>query len=141
MSVEVFFDTNVLVYTFDAGAPEKRDRARALMREALARGNGAISWQVAQEFLHVARHRFENPLTPGEASDYLDQILMPLWKVFPSPELYQEAIALQRQTQYRFYDSLMVAAAVRAGAAILYSEDLQEGRVFGGTRIVNPFGS
>jgi len=31
-----------------------------------------ISWQVAQEFLNVAIHRFERPLTPRETTDYLD---------------------------------------------------------------------
>jgi len=139
MSVEVFLDTNVFVYTFDAGAPEKQRRARALVREVLENGSGAISWQVAQEFLHVAMHKFENPLTAGEASDYLDQVLMPLWKVSSSPELIHEALLIRRQTQYRFYDSLIVAAAVRADASILYSEDLQDGRTFGKTKIVNPF--
>mgnify|MGYP002631617430 CR=1 FL=1 len=139
MSVEIFIDTNILVYTFDASAPAKRDCARSIVREALEKGNGAISWQVAQEFLNVALHKFKNPLTPGEASDFLDQVLTPLWKVFPSPELFQEANLIQRQAQYRFSDSLIVASAVQSGAAILYSEDLQHGRSIGNTRIVNPF--
>ena len=78
-------------------------------------------------------------MTPGEAADYLDQVLTPLWKVSPSPELTHEALSIQRQTQFGFYDSLIVAAAIRSGAAILYSEDLQHGRTIGGTRIVNPF--
>jgi len=139
MSVDVFLDTNVFVYTFDARAPEKQQRARELVRSALETGKGAISWQVAQEFLNVALRKFEEPLTPGEAADYLDQVLTPLWKVSPSPELTHEALSIQRQTQFGFYDSLIVAAAVRSGAAILYSEDLQHGRTIGGTRIVNPF--
>ncbi|HEY5892932.1 MAG TPA: PIN domain-containing protein [Chthoniobacterales bacterium] len=139
MNAEVFIDTNVLVYTFDPSAPAKRERARAIVREALEKGNGAISWQVSQEFLNLALHKFENPLTTGEVSDYLDQVLVPLWKVFPSPELFREATLIQRQSQYRFYDSLIVAAAIRSEASILYSEDLQDGRIFGRTKIVNPF--
>jgi len=139
MSVEVFFDTNIFVYTFDVDAPSKRERARSLVREALEAGNAAISWQIAQEFLNVALHKFKAPLTSGEASDYLEQVLMPMWKVFPSPELFHDAITIHRQTQYNFYDSLVVASAIRVEAAILYSEDLQDGRVFGKTRIVNPF--
>lgn len=139
MSAEVFLDTNILVYTFDVGAPRKRDRARSIVREALEKGNGVISWQVAQEFLHVALRKFENPLTPGEASDYLDQVLRPLWKIFPSPEVFQEALLIQRQAQYGLYDSLIVASALQSEASILYSEDLQHGRAFGKTLIVNPF--
>ncbi len=47
---------------------------------------------------------------------------------------------IQRGAGYRFFDSLIVASAVQAGASILYSEDLQAGRIFGNTKIVNPFG-
>lgn len=139
MNAEIFLDTNVFVYTFDGSAPPKRDRARTLVREALEKGNGAISWQVTQEFLNVALHKFANPLTAGEASDYVDQVFAPLWKVFPSPELFHEALRIQSQSQYRFYDSLIVASALQSGASILYSEDLQDGRTFGKMKIVNPF--
>jgi len=66
MNAEVFFDTNILVYTFDAGAVKKRGRARSLLQRALERGNGAISWQVSQEFLNVALHKFKNPPTAGK---------------------------------------------------------------------------
>lgn len=41
--------------------------------------------------------------------------------------------------QYRYYDSLIVASALVAGANILYSEDLQEDRIIGNLKIVNPF--
>jgi predicted nucleic acid-binding protein len=34
---------------------------------------------------------------------------------------------------------LIVQAARSAGAAVLYSEDLQPGAVIGGVRVVNPF--
>jgi predicted nucleic acid-binding protein len=139
MNAEVFLDTNVFVYTFDDSAPAKRALARGLVREALEKGNGAISWQVAQEFLNVALHKFANPLTAGEASDYVDQVFAPLWKVFPSPELFHEALRIQRQSQYRFYDSLIVASALQSGASVLYSEDLQDGRMFGKMKIINPF--
>jgi predicted nucleic acid-binding protein len=139
MSGKIFLDTNILVYSFDNSAPVKRERARALVRALLEKGHGSISWQVVQEFLNVARHKFEVPLSEGEASDYLDQVLRPLWKIFPSAELFQEALLIQRKSQYRFYDSLIVAAAVHAGASILYSEDLQHERVFGKTQIINPF--
>ncbi len=139
MNAEVFLDTNVFVYTFDGTAPQKRDLARALVRDTLEKGNGAISWQVSQEFLNVALHKFANPLTAGEASDYVDQVFAPLWKVFPSPELIHEALRIQSQSQYRFSDSLIVASALQSGASVLYSEDLQDGRTFGKMRIVNPF--
>jgi predicted nucleic acid-binding protein len=38
-----------------------------------------------------------------------------------------------------FWDALIVHAARRAGAAVLYSEDLQHGALLGDVPIVNPF--
>jgi predicted nucleic acid-binding protein len=47
---------------------------------------------------------------------------------------------LQQATRYSFYDCLVVAAALQAGAEVLYSEDLQHNQLIAGTlRIVNPF--
>jgi len=139
MPAEYFLDTNVFVYTFDASAPAKRTRARELVRGALETGDGVISWQVAQEFLNVALHRFERPLSPREATEYLDEVLAPLCSVFPSPELIRDALAIHTETGFRFYDSLIVSGASLSGARILYTEDLQAGRELRGVRIQNPF--
>lgn len=139
MPAEFFLDTNVFVYSFDASAPAKRARARELIRSALESGDGVISWQVAQEFLNVALHRFERPLTPREAAEYVDEVLAPLCHVFPSPDLLRDALAIHTETGFRFYDSLVVAGAAAAGARTLYTEDLQSGRQLRGLRIVNPF--
>jgi len=38
MPSRTFFDTNVLVYLFDADAPEKQARARGALQQALERG-------------------------------------------------------------------------------------------------------
>jgi predicted nucleic acid-binding protein len=139
MPAEYFLDTNVLVYTFDASAPSKRERALRLVRGALETGEGVISWQVAQEFLNVALHRFERPLDPREAADYLDAVLTPLCRVFPSPDLLRDALAIHTETGFRLYDSLVVAGAVASGARTLYTEDLQSGREVRGLRIEDPF--
>ena len=47
------------------------------------------------------------------------------------------------ETRYGFsiYDGLIVAAAVRAGCATLYTEDLQQGQVIDQLTIQNPFAS
>ncbi|HET7291795.1 MAG TPA: PIN domain-containing protein [Vicinamibacteria bacterium] len=139
MPAEFFLDTNVFVYTFDASAPKKRARARELVRAALMKGAGAISWQVAQEFLNVALHRFERPLTPREAVEYLDDVLAPLCQVYPSGQLLRDALAIHTETGYHFYDCLIVAGASASGARILFTEDLQSDREVWGLRIQDPF--
>ena len=49
------------------------------------------------------------------------------------------AIELHRLTRISFWDAMIVHAARLAGAAILYSEDLQHGSTLGGVLIDNPF--
>lgn len=141
MNADYFIDTNVFVYCFDENEPVKREIAQKLIAAALRNGSGAISWQVVQEFLNVAMHKWEAPMTAGDANDYLSTILEPLCTVFPSASLWRTALSIQAQSQYRFYDSLIVASALQCGTKILYSEDLQSGRKFGEMEIQNPFRS
>ncbi len=136
MKPSCFLDTNVLVYAFEQDEPEKRARARELVSPDLP---SVISWQVVQEFIHVARHKFRKPLDHDYLRDLVDLLLAPKCAVYPTSKLWVEALAIQAETQYRFYDSLIVAAAIESGAPVLYSEDLQHGRVIGNLRILNPF--
>ena len=139
MSAKFFLDTNILVYTFDEENPEKRERARALVSEALAESSGAISYQVIQEFLNAALRKFSKPLTAGDAERYLTVVLEPLCTVFAGVELYHQAIDIAERWKYSFYDSLVIASALQAGCTVLYSEDLQHGQKIGNLRILNPF--
>jgi predicted nucleic acid-binding protein len=136
MNAEAFLDTNILIYAYDQKAPARREKALSLTQ---ADRPWVISWQVVQEFCSVALHRFPIPLDQEFLNDYLDLILTPHCKIQPSLRIFREAIRIQHQTQYRFYDSLIVAAALESGASTLYSEDLQHGRQIGHLRIVNPF--
>jgi predicted nucleic acid-binding protein len=136
MPAEIFLDTNVLVYAFDQTAPAKRDRAREIIRGEL---DWVVSWQVVQEFCAVALHRFKVPMATADLRDYLDVVLLPRCQVMPTAELYRQALTVQANTGYRFYDSLIVAGALAAGTGRLYSEDLQHGRRIGDLVIENPF--
>tara|TARA_R110002049_G_scaffold236867_1_gene409940 strand:- start:464 stop:874 length:411 start_codon:yes stop_codon:yes gene_type:complete len=135
MSAKVFLDTDVIVYAFDPTAPEKQAQVRALM----AGDDWVIRWQVIQEFSNVALHRFAVPMAKADLQDFLRVILWPHCEVWPSPELFEAALATQQHTQYRFCDSLIVAGAMASGASVLYSEDLQADRKIGGVTVQNPF--
>ena len=138
MPADFFLDTNVFVYSFDDASATKRDRARELVESALD-GKGVISWQVVQEFLNVAMHRFASPFTAREATEYLDEVLAPLCRVFPTPDVFRNALATHTETGFHYYDALIVAGACASGAKVLFSEDLQSGREIRGVRIENPF--
>lgn len=134
-----FLDTNVFVYTFDPSAPDKRAVAQELVERALTTHEGLISYQVVQEFLAVAGAKFVEPLNVEDRRRFLDLVLGPLCEVFATPALYQRALGVQERYGFGFYDSLIVAGALEAGCAVLYTEDLQAGQVIESLEIVDPF--
>jgi predicted nucleic acid-binding protein len=129
----------MFVYTFDPQTPEKAKRAESLIAGALGSGMGMISYQVAQEFVSVARRPFQNPMSFQEIERYWHTTLRPLLVVNSSPSLFNRALDLARRDQLSWYDSLIVAAAIQGGCQVLYSEDLQHGRRFGDLVVENPF--
>ena len=62
------------------------------------------------------------------------------WKVVPiDAALVLEAIDIQIESSLSYWDAAIVAAAVRAGATELLTEDLNAGQIIRGVRICNPF--
>lgn len=135
----VFLDTNVFVYLFDTSAPAKQAQARALVKDCLATGRGAVSHQVVQEFANVALHKMRAPMSAAECAQVIDELLVPMLRVGFSPELVHSALAIRQETRYHWYDSLVVAAAIEARCDLLCSEDLQHHQQVRGLRIENPF--
>ncbi|MBW6456840.1 MAG: PIN domain-containing protein [Trueperaceae bacterium] len=132
-----FIDTNVFVYLFDETDPQKRGIAAETVKQAIERGTGAISYQVAQEALNVLTSKLN--AAPTEAQRFLDDVLSPLWRLGPSPELFERALEIRARYAFGWYDALIVASAIACGSERLLSEDLQHGQRIGRLQIVNPF--
>ncbi|MBV6641637.1 MAG: PIN domain-containing protein [Cyclobacteriaceae bacterium] len=134
-----FLDTNIFVYSFDHSQPKKRDTSIELINTALETGNGIISFQVVQEFINTSTRKFITPFSVEQIREYVKQFLKPIINVYPTEELYDEALSIMSKTNYSFYDSLIIAASLASDAAVLYTEDLQHGQKIGKLKIVNPF--
>ncbi len=136
MPAEVFLDTNILVYAYDADAGEKRIIALGLAERGwLQLGGTAISVQVLQE-LHV------NLVRKGRTHEEASVIIhdLSVWPVVENTlSLLHNAIALKDRWQTSLWDALILAAAQHSGADTLISEDLNHGQDYGGIRVVNPF--
>jgi predicted nucleic acid-binding protein len=136
MSVRTFLDTNVLVYAFDDGEPEKRDRARALL--AAPPAPFVISAQVVGEFYVVVTRKLAKPLAPGDAKAAVEQLLrLPVVPV--DAELTSAAVATSQSAQLSYWDALIIEAAGAAGCDLLLSEDLADGATIRSIHIQNPF--
>src|ERR1700738_3161411 len=139
MSARFFLDTNIFVYSFDASSPKKAVEARKLIRSAIETRSGIVSYQVVQEFFHVALRRFSTPMSAADAEQYLSATFRPLLSVHSSPALYGEALRIGGRFRLPWYDSLIVASAIEGQCDLLYSEDFQDGQQFGTLTISNPF--
>lgn len=139
MSGKFFIDTNIFVYSLDPVDPDKARIAEGVVTRGVDSGLGVISYQVVQEFMNVSLREFKATMTVTELELYFFKVLLPMMTVPSSSGLFLEALRLQRTNQIAWYDSLVVAAAIQGGCAILYSEDLQHGRRFGDLVIQNPF--
>ena len=92
---------------------------------------------LAEVFVTLTR-KIRTPLKVEEALRYIDTLAT--WPVVvPDYAALREAIELSARVRISFWDALVVAAAARGGAAILYTEDLQHGQRISGVEIVNPF--
>ncbi len=127
-----FLASNVLVYAFttDARAPKAQ--------QLLERGC-LINVQILNEFANVARRKLKMSWT--EVNDALNDIRT-LCPMIAPVTLDTHAAGLQRAERYGLsvYDGLVVAAALEAGCATLWSEDMQHGLVIDKRlKILNPF--
>lgn len=133
-----FFDTNVLVYLFDGGEPEKKARAQEIYGREARAGGAVLSTQVLQEFYVNVTRKLSPPLPSGVAEERVrDFCRLSLVRVEASMIL--SAVVRSREHMLSFWDALIIEAALKGGADRLLTEDLQHGQVIEGLRIENPF--
>ena len=132
----VFLDTNVLVYASDKDEPEKRRRARALLRATAAAGNGVISTQVVQEYFVAATRKLA--IDPLQAKAIVATLHRLELRAVTLEDINQ-AIDGVVLWQVSFWDALVLTVAGRASCSVVYSEDLNAGQRYGGVEVTNPF--
>lgn len=138
MTDRVFIDTNILLYAYDLDAGSKHDVASNIVRRLWAEGTGALSTQVLQEFYVNVTMKITKPISPAEARAIIGRYLV--WQVeVNTPESVLRASEIQERYRLSFWDALIIAAAAKAGAGILYTEDLNSGQMIEGIKIINPF--
>jgi predicted nucleic acid-binding protein len=135
--MKAFFDTNILVYLFDTGAPAKQRKARSFFTQhSLARAT-LLSTQVLQEFYVAVTRKLATPLDLDTAYQAVRELaVMPAIRV--DVPLILSAIQLSRSKRLSFWDALIIRSALEGGASILYSEDMQDGQAFETLRIKDP---
>lgn len=132
MNGRSFFDTNVIVYAF-----REDDKRNEAARVLLAQG-GLTGVQALSEFVAIARRKL------GMSWIDISRALAAICKLCPSPvavtlEIHGKALQIAERYGYHIYDSLIIAAALKASCTVLYSEDMHTGQTIDGLTIHNPF--
>src|SRR5688572_28296805 len=130
-----FVDTNVWLYAFVTG----QDGAKMVTATGLVkREQIVVSVQVINE---VCINLIKKA---GYAEADVRALIDSFFAKYAVMPLDRQSLVLASELRERhslsYWDSTIVASALNAGAAVLYSEDMQHGLVINGSlRIVNPF--
>lgn len=138
MSAIEFCDTNVLLYAHDTSAAlEKRAQAQNLLERLWMSHRGCLSTLVLQKlYVNIVRLTRDTRHAQEIVRQYLE---WPIITVEP-----QDLIrAMEQSARYRlsFWDALIVTAAQKAHASVLWTEDLNSGQRLEGVVIGNPLTS
>ena len=132
----IFVDTNILVYAHDRDAENKYQMAKNKVTDLWNSSmSPAISVQVLQElYVNLRKKKVSADDAQQTIQDYF------AWDVIENDtELLIKGIELQKRWQSSFWDALILAAAKRAQAQVIWSEDFNTNQIYDGILVVNPF--
>ncbi len=131
----VALDSNILIYAELEPDSAKGKRAANLILQAAR--DGVIAVQVLGEFLRVVQRRAPSSFVEAirQISLYRAAFLTP-----PTTDAVMASAAeLSRAHKMQLWDCVVCAASEQAGAKVLLTEDMQDGRALGGVQLINPF--
>ncbi len=133
--VRCFVDTNIWLYAFiESNDDQKRITAKAIVQSC----DVVVSTQVINEAcVNLLK---KTPLQEVE----IRQLIAAFYEKYIVVESEQDALLtaseLREKYSLSFWDSVIVASALRTNCSILYTEDMQDGlKVEEKLTIVNPF--
>ena len=133
-----FFDTNILVYMLDRSETHKQGIAVDCFSNAVHHDTIALSTQVLHEFYNITTRKLRPTLSAQEAQQQVRH-LCAFEVVGSNATAIMAAMDIVQRYQMQWWDALILEAALRAKADVLYTEDLQHGQRYGALTVVNPF--
>jgi len=140
--VPALVDTNIVVYKHDPRYPEKQRRAIELLRRGLDDGSLRIAHQVVIEFVAAVSRPIPGMgplLAPADARREAEELISEFPVLYPNEQVIRMALRGAAAYDLSWFDAHLWAYAEYYGLQELISEDLQDGRLYGTVRVVNPF--
>lgn len=134
--MKIALDTNILAYAEGTNGSEMKDLAVRLVR-SLPQSEVVVPVQTLGELYNVlVRKARRRPAHAREA-------ILSWREAYPTIEtsvaVMESAAGLASEHGLSIWDAVVVSAAAEAGCRLLLSEDLQNGFVWHGVTVANPF--
>ncbi len=137
MNAKVFIDTNILIYAHDVEQKQKHPIARKALTDLLRTRNIVVSPQVLQEFYVNVTRKIAKPLTKRVAREIVEDFSV--WCTDTVAADVATAFRIEDESKISFWDALICASALKSGAKLILSEDMNAGQEIAGIQIQNPF--
>ena len=142
MSDRYFVDTNILVYRYDPRFPAKQARATQLLRQGIADHSIVVPHQALVEFVAAVTRPISGKtslLSVEEAHREVDEMLAQFSVVYPTENTLRTALRGAALYKLSWFDAHLWAYADERGLDPLWSEDFEDGRLYGRVRVLDPF--
>jgi predicted nucleic acid-binding protein len=140
--VTALIDTSILVYRFDPRFPLKQERATDLLRRGVADHSIVIPYQALIEFVAATTREVGGAkplLSKQHAQREVEDMLAQFPVAYPSENTLRIALRGAALYQLSWFDALIWAYADEHGHDSLWSEDFQDGRLYGRVKVQDPF--
>ena len=134
--MRVALDTNILAYAEGVNGASMKKAALDLVNK-LPQASVVLPVQALGELFHVLVRKAARP--PAEARAAILSWRNAFALIETSAEIMLAASDLAVNNQFGIWDAVIVCAAAEADCRILLSEDMQDGFIWKGVTIINPF--
>jgi predicted nucleic acid-binding protein len=135
--LKLALDTNVLGYAAGIGDDEPKRRHAVQVLKAAAHQEVVIPTQVAGEFYNILTRKGGHP--PKIARKIVEDWSAGVGLTAHSAATMAAALEGAAFFNLQIWDALILTIASEAGCSLLLSEDMQDGFVYRGVIVANPF--
>jgi predicted nucleic acid-binding protein len=112
-------------------------RVRMTLRGAGRLNRRILRQKVLQVFYVTVTRKIAKPLSRREAREIVEDLSV--WCIDTTAVEVAAAFRIEDEAKISFWDALICASALKSGATVLLSEDMNSGQQIAGLRIENPF--
>jgi len=135
MRDNIFFDTNIILYSYSEDEPQKREIANKLI---FSQNEVLISTQVINETVNILYKKFK--IDTKNIIKVIEEVEDIFKIVNFSINTQKYALYIKNKYNFQYYDSLILSTALENRCNIIFSEDFQHNQIIENRlKIINPF--